>query len=113
MTSTLRRVHGWVVQLTGASALLAAAGFHATIAWVGPELATGLLFYAAETEAVPTAVPHPWSAVVPVWGLGLVLVGSSIARRSPGLGWLGLAAGLASLGQGVSQILQLMEAARP
>lgn len=113
MSSTFRRIHGWLAQFTGASALVAAVGFHVTIAWVGPELATGLLFYSAETDAVPVPLPHPWLPA------GLVLVGSAAATvasamtRRPGLGWLGLGLALVGLGQGVAQILALVEAARP
>ncbi len=113
MTSTFRRIHGWLAQLTGASALVAAAGFHLTVSLVGPELATGLLFYAAETEAVPVALPHPWRASGVVWALGVSLTLASWVFRSSRLGWLGLAAGLVCLCQGVNQVLELMEAARP
>lgn len=113
MSSTFRRIHGWLAQLTGASALVAAAGFHATIALVGPELATGLLFYAAETDAVPLSLPHPWGSVGMVWVVGCALTALSWLRKSPAWGWLGLAAALICLGQGVAQILALMEAARP
>jgi hypothetical protein len=113
LTSTFRRVHGWLAQFTGVSAIIAALGFNVTVALFGPELATGLLFYAAETEAVPTPLPHPWGPVGLTLGLGACLTVASWVRRQPLLGWLGFAAGLIGLAQGVAQILALMEAARP
>ena len=113
VTSTFRRFHGWVAQLTGASALVAAAGFHVTVSQVGPELATGILFYGGETAAVPVSLPHPWGVSGSVWCLGGLLTLASWLTRSPRLGWLGLVAGLVCLGQGVHQLLELMEASRP
>ncbi|GEM_PF-6273175 len=113
MSSTFRRIHGWLAQLTGASALVAAAGFHVTIALAGPELATGLLFYGGETEAVPTPLPHPWIAVLPVLVLGGTATIVSWVRKSPPWGWAGLVAAGLAVAQGVLQILALMDAARP
>ncbi len=113
MSFSFTRIHSWLAQITGLSALVAAAGFHLTLAWAGPDLATGLLFYAAETDAVPRPLPYPSHAVGLVLGTGATMLLAGIALRKARFGWLALVLALVALGQGVNHFLNLMEAARP
>lgn len=113
VTTSTTRLHTWLARLTGLSALVAVSGLQGIVAVFGPVLATGLLFYGGQTEAVPAVVPYPWTTAGVVLGVAWVCQVVAWLRSEPAWGWVSLALAGVAAWVAIDQMAALMEAARP